>query len=139
MSVNVPEPPAVPHVPELVDPFSEVTKPNIDTVGGTFGDQIFTCDAVNTPFTTDPIAPTDSSTHTFANVGFVRCRPVNVVDGLTEIVVVAVLRPTIVNVPDAPATPHAPSAVDPFTALTSPKAFTGGWSATAVPTPARQN
>jgi hypothetical protein len=87
---------------------------------------------------TVPAAPTDSFTHTFANVGDTRCRPANFVNELTSIVVCDVFRATIVNVPDAPATPQVPSAVDPFTELTNPNAFTARGPAPAGPTPARQ-
>jgi hypothetical protein len=42
MSVNVAELPAAPQVAVVVDPFTDVTNPNADTVRGTFGDQTFT-------------------------------------------------------------------------------------------------
>ncbi len=134
-NVKVPGAPADPQAPLVLDPLTEVTIPNAETVRGGLGAQIRTRVALKTPPDTAPVAPAVSFTHTLANVGDVRSRPENVVEELTAIVVCEVFRATTVKLPDAPATPHVPSAVDPFTIVTSPKARTGREPAPAAAPP----
>jgi len=96
INVNVPEVLAAPQAPVVVEPLTDVTSPNTDTVRGGFGDQILTKVALNAPPITDPTAPTDSFTHTFANVGDDKCRSLNTVEEPTSIVACEVFRVTIV-------------------------------------------
>ena len=66
--MNVPDAPAVPHAPVAVEPLTEITMPNAEKSSGTV-DQIMTSVAEIALPDRVPVAPTISSTHTFANVG----------------------------------------------------------------------
>jgi len=73
-----------------------------------------------------PVAPTISSTHTFANVGDDTTRDTNTVEVSTLTTLSAAFRFMIVNVPLPPSVPHAPSADEPFTDTTMPNTDTVG-------------
>ncbi len=120
MIVNVPKPPAVPHAPSAVEPLTDTTIPNTETVGGGLDDQILTVEAMNRPCRTCPTAVTVVSTHTLAKLGEAMPRAEKCVPRVTWTVVRDVLRLTSRKVPVPPAAPHAPSADDPFTAMTNP-------------------
>jgi hypothetical protein len=96
------------------------TIPNTETVGGGFGDHIRTLVATKRPFRTRPVTPTIASTHTFANVGELMLRAEKRVFAFTWTIVREVFRLNSRNVPDAPASPHAPSADERFTETTTP-------------------
>jgi hypothetical protein len=123
MIVKVPLPPSVPHAPSADEPLTETTMPNTETVGAGLGDQIRTLVAMKRPFRMRPVTPTNTSTHTLANVGELMLRDENRVSSVTWIVVRDVFRLTSRNVPLAPAVPHAPSADERLTATTTPYVF----------------
>ncbi len=59
-------------------------------------------------------------THTFANDGELTWRSWNLVAGVTSMMVCDALRRITVKVPDVPATPQEPEALDPLTEMTIP-------------------
>src|SRR5689334_24677732 len=107
MTVKVPVPPLVPQAPVAVEPFTDNTMPNTDTGGKPGRAKIRTRSALSTPPDTGPCAPTISLTQTLANDGDVTSFMKNVVVGDTLTIAWDALRRSTVNVPDAPATPHA--------------------------------
>jgi hypothetical protein len=128
VNTNEPGAPAAPHEPGAVEPFTDATIP-CATRGN--GGGTTTPNAFRVVPDTTPTAPANRPTHTFANDGAATNGFTNFVVAVTA-TVRAPLRVVNTNEPGAPAAPHEPGVVEPFTDATDPNAATGV-SASAFP------
>jgi hypothetical protein len=123
VTVKEPVAPAVPHVPVALEPFTDATVPNTPRGIGVTGGATNTLVAVTVVPETEPTAPAISPTQTLANDGLLTPGSTKVVvDPTLTVKPEEILQLLSVKEPAAPAVPHVPVAVEPFTDVTVPNA-----------------